>query len=111
MYLPELVGRGSNPGRWAGLLLCLSCAFAQTSDFKISTDVNLVMLDVSARNAAGAYVSGLTKDNFHVYEDGVEQKITEFSNDDMPVTVGLVMDDSGSMRSKRPDVITAGLVF
>ena len=111
MSLSELVGRGLNPGRWAGLLLCLSFAIAQTSDFKISTDVNLVMLDVSARDAKGTYVSGLTKESFHVYEDDVEQKITEFSSEDMPVTVGLLMDDSGSMRQKRADVITAGLVF
>jgi Ca-activated chloride channel family protein len=115
MSLSELVGRGSNPGRWVGqwvgLLLCLSCALAQTSDFRISTNVNLVMLDVSARDTKGTYVSGLTKDNFHVYEDDVEQKITAFSSEDMPVTVGLVMDDSGSMRSKRADVITAGMVF
>ena len=39
------------------------------------------------------------------------QKITEFASADIPVAVGLVFDDSGSMRSKRPDVITAGLVF
>jgi Ca-activated chloride channel family protein len=107
----ELVGRGLHPGRWALLLLWLSGASAQTSDFKISTDVNLVMLDVSARDAKGTYVSGLTKDSFHVFEDNVEQKITEFSSADTPVTVGLVMDDSGSMHYKRADVITAGLVF
>jgi VWFA-related protein len=39
------------------------------------------------------------------------QKITEFASADIPVAVGLVFDDSGSMRTKRPDVITAGLIF
>jgi Ca-activated chloride channel family protein len=90
-------------------------AFAQSSpptgEFKISTDVELVLLDVSVRDPKGGYVSGLSQDNFHIFENGAPQKITEFTSADIPVAVGLVMDDSGSMLSKRPDVITAGLVF
>jgi VWFA-related protein len=83
----------------------------QTGEFKISTDVTLVLLDVSVKDSKGGYVSGLSKDSFHVSENGLPQKITVFASDDVPVTVGLVMDDSGSMRNKRPDLITAGLAF
>src|SRR5713101_5313006 len=117
-------GRGSYPGRRGGkssptllfLLLLPPChAFAQnslpTGEFKISTDVDLVLLDVSVKAAKGGYVSGLSKDNFLIYENGAPQKITEFASADTPVAIGLVMDASGSMKSKRPDVITAGLVF
>lgn len=92
-----------------------SATFAQAppqgSEFKISTDVELVLLDVSVGKAKGGYVSGLNKDNFQVYESGVLQKITQFGSADVPVTVGLVIDDSGSMRHKRDHVVTAGLVF
>lgn len=66
---------------------------------------------MSVRDPEGGYVSGLTKEAFHVFENGVPQKITEFSSGDIPVTVGLVMDDSGSMRPKRAEVITAGMAF
>ena len=117
-------GRGYRPGRRWGksrfippifLLLIPSHALAQDSpprgEFRISTDVELVLLDVSVREPKGGYVSGLTKDNFQIYENGALQKITQFASADVPVTVGLVMDDSGSMRPKRPEVITAGLVF
>jgi VWFA-related protein len=117
-------GRGYRPGRRWGksrpafavlLLLLTSRALSQDSpssgEFKISTDVELVLLDVSVKQAKGGYVSGLTKDNFQIHENGVPQKITQFASADIPVTVGLVMDDSGSMQSKRPEVITAGLVF
>jgi VWFA-related protein len=69
------------------------------------------MLDVSVKQAKGGYVSGLGKDDFQIYENGTLQKITEFASADIPVAVGLVFDDSGSMRTKRPDVITAGLIF
>ncbi len=83
----------------------------QSSEFKISTDVELVVLDVSARNLQGSYVSGLTKNNFRVYENGILQKITEFGGGDIPVTAGLVIDESGSMEFKQPTVISAGLAF
>jgi VWFA-related protein len=79
--------------------------------FTISADVELVLLDVSVRDAEGGFVSGLSKDAFTVLEDGRPQPITEFANQDVPVTLGLVVDNSGSMRPKKPDVVTAGLVL
>jgi Ca-activated chloride channel family protein len=80
-------------------------------DYTIRTTSRLVLLDVSVKDAAGGFVSGLAKDNFKVYENGKPQEISQFANADIPVTVGLVVDQSGSMRPKRPDVITAALSF
>jgi VWFA-related protein len=99
--------------RMAVALLLIGPAFAQlqTDEFRISTDVYNVLLDVGVRDPKGGYVSHLTKDDFQVEEDGVPQKISSFSDSDVPVTVGLVIDDSGSMRPKRAEVITAGLAF
>jgi Ca-activated chloride channel homolog len=117
-------GRGYRPGpRWGGLrliplfylLLGPVAGFPQnalpTGEFKVRTDVDLVLLDVSVKQAKGGYVSGLARDNFQIFENGEPQKITEFSSADVPVAVGLVMDDSGSMEFKRPEVVTAGLIF
>jgi len=115
-------GRGYRPGRRWGksllacsvfVLLLTSRALSQapSGEFKISTDVELVLLDVSVKQAKGGYASGLTRDNFQIYENGAPQKITEFASADIPVAVGLVFDDSGSMQPKRPEVITAGLIF
>ncbi len=73
--------------------------------------MELVLLDVSVKDAKGGYVSGLTKDDFRVLESGVPQNITGFSHADAPITAGLVMDASGSMLHKQKDVIAAGLVF
>jgi Ca-activated chloride channel homolog len=79
--------------------------------FTINVNVGLVELHATVQNHKGNLVSGLTQDDFHVYESGVLQKIEYFSHDDIPVTVGLVIDNSGSMRPKIPDVVTAALAF
>ena len=84
---------------------------APTTDFVISTDVSLVMLDVSVKDAKGGYVGGLVQDDFNIFEDRKLQPIKHFARMDVPVTVGLVVDTSGSMRLKRPAVITAALAF
>ncbi len=80
-------------------------------DFTIRANVKLVLLDVSVKDSAGGFVSGLTKDNFTVSEDGKPQTITQFASQDAPVSIGIVVDESGSMRPKRPEVITAALAL
>jgi Ca-activated chloride channel homolog len=93
------------------LSLVLAQIPKQNGEFKISTEVDLVLLDASVKNPEGGYVSGLGRDNFQVYEDGALQKVTEFSNVDVPVAIGLVMDNSGSMQPKRANLINAGVAF
>ena len=70
--------------------------------FTISDNVNLVLLDVSVKGPKGGFVSGLQKGNFQVFEDGHAREITHFANVDTPVSIGLVVDNSGSMRAKKP---------
>jgi VWFA-related protein len=77
----------------------------------IKINVDLVVLHATVQNHKGIPVSGLGKEDFQVYEDGVLQEIESFSHEDIPVTVGLVIDNSGSMRPKRTEVITAALAF
>jgi Ca-activated chloride channel homolog len=79
--------------------------------FTLRATAELVLLDVSVKSAAGEPVAGLTKDNFTVYEDGKLQTVSHFASDDVPVTAGLVIDMSGSMRPKRVAVLTAALAF
>jgi VWFA-related protein len=56
-------------------------------------------------------VKGLSKDDFRIIEAGQEQSIQFVRPEDIPATVGLVIDNSGSMRRKRPDVIEAAMAF
>jgi Ca-activated chloride channel family protein len=83
----------------------------QAGPYAIRTSVDLVVLQASVRDHKGAPVSGLTQENFQVYEDKVLQQIEYFTHEDIPVTVGLVIDNSGSMRPKHSDVIGAALAF
>ena len=79
--------------------------------YKISVNVASVVLHASVQNRHGNPVSGLGKNDFQIYEDGVLQPLEYYSHDDIPVTVGLVLDNSGSMRPKRDEVIAAALAF
>ncbi len=110
-------GLRSGSASFAALLVLLLIRPAITpgqkpapGDFTISTSVHLVLLDVSVKDSHG-YVSGLGKESFQIYENGVLQRITEFSSADEPVAIGLVMDNSGSMRSRIAHVIAAGVEF
>ena len=81
------------------------------SEYRIRTTSELVLLDVAAETPHGRNIAGLTKDNFKVYENGKIQAIRSFSNGDQPVSVGLVVDQSGSMRPKQREVLNAALAF
>ena len=83
----------------------------QEQEFTIHSNVDRVLLDVSVKDARGGFVSGLEKADFRVLENGKPQEITEFTAGDVPVTVGILLDQSGSMRPKQTDVLTAALSF
>jgi Ca-activated chloride channel homolog len=78
---------------------------------QISVDVNLVVLNPVVLDRKGQFASDLREGDFQVYEDGVRQTIQLFRHEDIPVTVGLVVDHSGSMKPKLGDVITAARAF
>jgi len=70
-----------------------------------------VVLHATVLNDRSAFVPGLKEENFKVLEDKVEQKLSVFKQEDVPVSFGLVVDNSGSMRAKRPQVNAAALTF
>ena len=78
---------------------------------RFSAATDLVILHVGVTDRAGRYKPGLEKDAFTVLEDGVPQTITLFSNEDIPATVGLIIDSSISMWSLRDHVVAAATEF
>src|SRR5579862_4906520 len=86
-------------------------AVAGTGQSPISVRVNIVDLPVSVTDRNGSIVDNLTKDNFRILEDGRQQAISIYEHQDLPVTVGLVVDHSGSMGSKLPEVAAAAAAF
>ncbi len=79
--------------------------------YTLSVDVDLAVFNITALDSAHRPVTGLATANFHVYEDGREEKIKIFQPEDTPATVGLIIDNSGSMASKSKEVVTAALAF
>ena len=78
---------------------------------RISVDVALVVLHATVSDRKGGFVSDLGERDFEVYEDGTPQPIRLFSNEDIPVTVGLVVDHSTSMFPKLAEVTAAARAF
>ncbi len=77
----------------------------------IKVDVNLVVLHTTVLDDRGRFADGLKQEEFRVFEDKVEQKLAVFKREDIPVSFGLVIDNSGSMRDKRERVNAAALIF
>jgi VWFA-related protein len=82
-----------------------------SDDYTIQVSSNLVVLNATVVDHHNALVSGLDKSDFHVYENHVLQQIKDFRHQDVPVAVGLIIDNSGSMGQKHADVIAAALSF
>jgi Ca-activated chloride channel family protein len=69
--------------------------------FRFRSGVELINVTATVTDGSGRFVPGLTKDDFVVYEDGVAQTITHFSNERVPVSLGVVLDTSGSMAGEK----------
>ena len=77
----------------------------------IQVSVNLVVLHTTVLDDRGRFAEGLQEENFRVFEDKVQQKLSLFKREDIPVSMGLVIDNSGSMREKRPRVNEAAITL
>jgi Ca-activated chloride channel homolog len=77
--------------------------------FRVGTD--LVQLNVSVFDANWKVIRGLPQSAFTVFEDGVKQEIGVFRQEDVPVSMGLIVDNSASMRDKRDRVASAALAM
>lgn len=96
-FLPALIAQTVNP--------------SEKSDFTLYTASQLVVLNVGVQDSHGTNVKGLAANDFKVYEDGSLQAIKQFAAEERPVTVGIVLDASGSMRTKQAEAVTAALAF
>jgi Ca-activated chloride channel homolog len=80
-------------------------------DYRLSVDVNLVVLQATVRDRQRRFAAGLREQDFDVYDDGVLQSIRLFQHEDVAVTVGLVVDHSISMGPKLAEVTAAAKSF
>lgn len=94
-----------------GSILTPISAFQDPPRTVFSSGSEVVVVHVAVMDGKSQLVSGLPQDAFRIFENGRPEAVSFFHNEDNPVTVGLVLDCSGSMQRKREAVIAAGLAF
>src|SRR5271157_6266380 len=114
---PAPPGRAFGAACVAALAVAAVCAQHQTSikvedsDLVFRADTRLVVCHTSVIDKAGHLVTGLPRSAFSITENGAPQEIKVFKAEDIPVAMGLVIDNSGSMRDKRAKVEAASLAL
>jgi len=100
-------------GRRAAAILAgvvaLTAVVSARQVFRTSTD--LVLLNVTVADAAGHLVSGLNKEDFEIFEDGVLQVVSNFSREPLPIALSIALDTSTSMERKLPVAQEAAIGF
>src|SRR4051812_43249048 len=91
------------------LLTSHSAASQERPIFKSNSE--LVVMHVSVRDRGGRYITGLTQDAFTVIDDGKPQALEMFSADEVPASVGFLIDNSNSMRPSRERVVASSVAF
>src|SRR5262245_56417 len=105
-------------------LLCAMLSFGQSQNENatpgssrsqasstLSIDVDLVLLNTTVTDPVNRHVTGLSKEYFRVWEDKIEQDIQYFSAEDLPLSVGIIFDISGSMDDKLKPARAAASTF
>ena len=87
---------------FAAVIAATAVAGAQSQEgFRFRSGVDLVNVTATVTDEDGRFVSGLRREDFTVYEDGKLQHVSHFSNDRVPVSLGIVLDTSGSMQGQK----------
>jgi Ca-activated chloride channel family protein len=77
----------------------------------LHAEVELALVNTVVTDSSNRLVTGLDPDNFRVFEDNIEQEITTFSSEDVPISIGVIIDCSGSMRNKLGEAREAAIEF
>ncbi len=110
LFVPFTIGRAQT-SQTSVKIVPRSLTATESSGTHLRVDTSLVLVPVNAVTVAGESMTGLTAQDFHIFEDGVEQKIATFSNEDAPLSVGFVFDASGSMGNKVQTSMRAAEAF
>jgi VWFA-related protein len=93
------------------ILILLPLSLAAQEDAVFRSDTRLVVLHASVIDSKGHLLTNLGKESFKVYENGAQQPLRLFRREDVPVSLGLIVDNSGSMRNRRQQVEAAALAM
>lgn len=97
--------------RIAAAAIVVAAMFNIPAAAQFRSDTRLVVIHASVTDKKGKLVTDLNQNAFRVYENGQEQHVKLFRREDIPVSLGIIIDDSGSMSSKRARVEAAALAL
>ena len=97
-----LYAQAPKTGQLAGAETFLKPSSCASCRADIHIDTTLVQVPVRVEDRRGGFIQGLPVEAFHVFENGIEERVTSFSGDDAAVSVGMIFDMSGSMEAKLP---------
>src|SRR6266478_848652 len=80
-------------------------------DQAVHIDVNLALVNGTVTDPYNRLVTGLEPDNFRIFEDNIEQEVVNFSSEDVPISIGVILDHSGSMANKLTKAKQAAFQF
>ena len=99
-------------GLWLALAAAAGILAAQKpDDATFRVDTRLVVLHATVVDKGGRMITTLPQSAFHIFENGVPQQVKLFKREDIPVSMGLIIDNSGSMRDKRQKVAAAAVAL
>jgi VWFA-related protein len=103
--------RGFTPVLVAAVMVAAVASMAAQSQdgFRFKSGVDLVNVTATVTNDDGRFVSGLRREDFSVYEDGKIQEVSQFSSERVPVSLGIVLDTSGSMTADKMSAARAAI--
>jgi Ca-activated chloride channel family protein len=84
---------------------------SQNQNQTLKVDVDLTLVNATVTDPLNRYVSGLEQEHFQIWEDKIEQKIEYFSSEDVPMSLGMIFDVSGSMKDKISTARDAAVTF
>ena len=101
--------------KWLGVFVAVAAmaafGYSRQASQTLKVNVELVQVYATVTDTQGRFVKDLQKEHFQVFEDGKEQAIEAFSSDDVPVSVGIVLDVSGTMKENLPVAKEGAMTF
>jgi Ca-activated chloride channel homolog len=91
--------------------VCATGLFGQEATQTLKVNVEVVQVYATVTDGEGRFVKDLKQEHFQIAEDGVDQKIESFSSDDVPISVGIVLDVGGTMKGNLPVAKEGALTF
>src|SRR5687768_8564262 len=97
---PRVLGAEKKETAFVTFVLFVAFVVSVAAQSTFRARLDLVQISLTVTDVSGRIITGLTRSDFQVWEDGVEQEVTQFTDERVPVSLGVLLDASDSMRGR-----------